>query len=178
MRPTPRHTHGIVAGMSTDASSAPERAGLSKFLDYQREALIHKLQGLSEEQARMTPTVSSLSLLSLVKHSGIWERRWFQVIVAGRRFPGEWPDVQAEAVDATFNLTEDETVETVVADYREQIAASQEILGTLDLDTPCAWPEMADKTLRWAALHMIEETARHAGHADLIRETIDGTCGR
>ena len=45
-------------------------------------------------------------------------------------------------------------------------------------DTPCAWPEMADQTLRWVALHMIEETARHAGHADIIRETIDGTRGR
>ena len=126
----------------------------------------------------MTATVSSLSLLSLVKHSAIWERRWFQVIVTGRRFPGEWPEVQSAGVDPTFRLTEEDTVETVVADYREQIAASQEILRTFDLDAPCAWPEMADQNLRWVALHMIEETARHAGHADIIRETIDGTRGR
>jgi uncharacterized damage-inducible protein DinB len=163
---------------TTNASPATERAGLSEFLDYQRGALIDKLQGLSDEEARMTATVSSLSLLSLVKHSAIWERRWFQVIVAGRRFAGEWPDVQSEEVDPTFRLTEEDTVETVVADYREQIAASREILGSLDLDTPCAWPEMADQNLRWVALHMIEETARHAGHADIIRETIDGTRGR
>jgi uncharacterized damage-inducible protein DinB len=163
---------------TTNASPATERAGLSEFLDYQRGALIDKLQGLSDEEARMTATVSSLSLLSLVKHSAIWERRWFQVIVAGRRFAGEWPDVQSEEVDPTFRLTEEDTVETVVADYREQIAASREILDSLDLDTPCAWPEMADQNLRWVALHMIEETARHAGHADIIRETIDGTRGR
>jgi hypothetical protein len=81
-------------------------------------------------------------------------------------------------VDPTFRLAEEDTVETVVADYREQIAASQEILGGFDLDAPCAWPEMADQNLRWVALHMIEETARHAGHADIIRETIDGTRGR
>ena len=163
---------------TTNASPATERAGLSEFLDYQRGALIDKLQGLSDEEARMTATVSSLSLLSLVKHSAIWERRWFQVIVAGRRFAGEWPDEQSEEVDPTFRLTEEDTVETVVADYREQIAASREILDSLDLDTPCAWPEMADQNLRWVALHMIEETARHAGHADIIRETIDGTRGR
>jgi hypothetical protein len=164
--------------LTTNASPETERAGLSEFLDYQREALIDKLQGLSDEEARMTATVSSLSLLSLVKHSAIWERRWFQVIVAGRRFAGEWPEVQSAGVDPTFRLAEEDTVETVVADYREQIAASQEILGGFDLDAPCAWPEMADQNLRWVALHMIEETARHAGHADIIRETIDGTRGR
>jgi hypothetical protein len=162
----------------SEVSHATERAYLGEFLDYQREALIGRLHGLSDDEARMTATVSSLSLLSLIKHSAIWERRWFQVIVAGRRFPGEWPDVQSEEVDPTFRLTDEDTVETVVAEYRAQIAVSQEILDTFDLDAPCAWPEMADQNLRWVALHMIEETARHAGHADIIRETIDGTRGR
>jgi uncharacterized damage-inducible protein DinB len=155
------------------ASPEAERAGLLEFLDMQREALIDKAQGLSDAQARLTPTVSSLSLLSLLKHSAIWERRWFQVIVAGRSFPGEWPEVRSQEVDSTFRLTDHDTVETVVADYREQIAASNEVLSALDLETPCAWPDMADQNLRWVALHMIEETARHAGHADIIRETID-----
>jgi Protein of unknown function (DUF664) len=163
---------------SLGVASEAERAGLCEFLDYQREALIGKLQGLDDEQARMTPTVSSLSLLSLIKHSAIWERRWFQVVVAGRRFPDEWPDVQSDQADPTFRLTDDDTVSTVVADYRQQIAASQEILSTFDLGLPCAWPEMANRNLRWVAFHMIEETARHAGHADIIRETIDGGRGR
>ena len=157
------------------ASPETERAGLCEFLDMQREALIDKLQGLSDDEARMAATSSSLSLLSLIKHSAIWERRWFQVIVAGRRFPGEWPEVRSVEADSTFRLTAEDTVETVVAYYREQIAASQEIVASVDLDTPCAWPEMADQNLRWVALHMIEETARHAGHADIIRETIDGS---
>lgn len=169
---------GSVHGMSkTKASPETERAGLCEFLDMQREALIEKVQGLSDGQARTAASSSSLSLLSLIKHSAIWERRWFQVIVAGRSFPGEWPEVQSEGVDPTFRLTDGDTVETVVADYREQIAASQEVVGSLDLDTPCAWPEMATQNLRWVALHMIEETARHAGHADIIRETIDGSRG-
>jgi uncharacterized damage-inducible protein DinB len=143
----------------------------------QREALINKLEGISDQEARRASTVSSLSLLSLIKHSAIWERRWFQVIAAGRSFPDEWPEVRTDEVDSTFRLTDDDTAETVVAYYREQIAASQQIVGTFDLDAPCVWPEMAHQNLRWVALHMIEETARHAGHADIIRETIDGSRG-
>jgi hypothetical protein len=154
-----------------------ERAGLCEFLDVEREALLDKLQGLSEEDARRAPTASSLSLLSLVKHSAIWERRWFQVIVAGRRFPGEWPEAPPPGEDETFRLTDEDTIESVVADYQEQIAASREIVGSLDLDALCARPDLAPQNVRWVALHMIEETARHAGHADIIRETIDGTRG-
>jgi uncharacterized damage-inducible protein DinB len=150
-----------------------ERAALCEFLDMQREALIDKLQGLSDEDVRRAATASSLSLLSLVKHSAIWERRWFQVVVAGRSFAGEWPQVQPRDENG-FRITHDDTIKTVVAYYREQIAASQEILRTVDLDAPCAWREMAGN-LRWVALHMIEETARHAGHADIIRETIDSS---
>jgi hypothetical protein len=155
-----------------------ERAGLREFLDYQREGPIAKLDGVSDGDAKRAPTVSSLSLLGLVKHSAIWERRWFQIIVAGRAFPNEWPEAGAEDEEATFQLAPDDTVETVVSEYREQIAASQEILERVDLDAPCAWAPMADTTVRWVALHLIEETARHAGHADIIRETIDGSRGR
>jgi hypothetical protein len=150
-----------------------ERAGLCEFLDMQRESLIEKLKGVSDEDAKRAPTVSSLSLLSLMKHSAIWERRWFQVVVAGRSFAGEWPEVQPEDENG-FRINHDDTIATVVAYYREQIAASQEILRTVDLDAPCAWREMAGN-LRWVAVHMIEETARHAGHADIIRETIDSS---
>lgn len=148
-----------------------ERATLVEFLDYQREALIRRLEGLTEHQARLTPTASSLSLLSLIRHSAIWERRWFQIIVAGRSFPGEWSD------DDTFQLTDADNIDTVVADYRTQIAASNEILATIDLDAPCARSDKINQTVRWVTVHLIEETARHAGHADIIRETIDGTRG-
>ena len=76
----------------SEGAPGTERATLCEFLDYQREALIGKVDGLTGEQARMTPTASALSLLSLIKHSAIWERRWFQIIVAGRSFPDEWPE--------------------------------------------------------------------------------------
>ena len=167
---------GSVACVSNaEVSPQTELAGLVKFLDYQREALINKVRGISNADTRRAPTASSLSLLSLVKHSAIWERRWFQVIVAGRSFPGDRPEMWIDEPDETFQLADEDTAETVIADYREQIAASQQILQGFDLDTRCAW--LADRNLRWVALHMIEETARHAGHADIIRETIDGSRG-
>jgi Protein of unknown function (DUF664) len=154
-----------------------ERAGLCEFLDLQREALIDKVQGLSDEDARRAPTASSLSLLSLIKHSAIWERRWFQIVVAGRRFPGEWPEASPQGEDETFRVTDGDSIESVVTDYREQIAASREILATFDLDALCARQDLAQQNVRWVAIHMIEETARHAGHADIVRETIDGSRG-
>ena len=158
--------------------SGSERSTLVEFLDYQREALIGSVEGLTDQQSRMTPTASSLSLLSLIKHSAIWERRWFQIIVAGRSFPSEWPavpDADPKETDPTFRLTDGDTIATVVADYREQIVASNDILGSFDLDALCARSDKVNESMRWVAVHMIEETARHAGHADIIRETIDGT---
>jgi uncharacterized damage-inducible protein DinB len=165
--------------MSTDKfSTETERDALCSFLDQQRDALIRKIDGLSEEDARKAATVSSLSLLGLLKHSAIWERRWFQIIFAGRSFPDEWPVVNAdEDADATFDLSDEDTVESVLAYYREQIAVSREITARRDLDARCARSDLVDENLRWVAMHLIEETARHAGHADIIREAIDGSRG-
>jgi uncharacterized damage-inducible protein DinB len=154
-----------------------EREALCGFLDEQRDALIRKVQGLSEEDARRAPTVSSMSLLGLLKHSVTWERRWFQVIVAGRVRAGEWPG-QDEDRDSTFDLADEDTVSSVLADYREQIAISREIVADRDLGAPVVRTDLIDQNLRYVVIHMIEETARHAGHADIIRETIDGRRGR
>jgi hypothetical protein len=79
--------------------------------------------------------------------------------------------------DATFDLSDEDTVASVLAYYREQIAASREITARGDLDARCARLDLVDENIRWVALHMIEETARHAGHADIIREAIDGSRG-
>ena len=159
-------------------SPETERAGMILFLDWQREALIRKVDGLTQEQACATPTVSALSLLGIIRHSAFWERRWFQVIVAGRTFPGEWPESGNAGDDDTFRLEATDTIESVVADYRSQIDASNQILSTVDLDAPCAVAPLSNRNVRWVAMHLIEETARHAGHADIIRETIDGVTGR
>jgi uncharacterized damage-inducible protein DinB len=161
---------------ATAFSTTSEREALGGFLDRQREALIRKIEGLSDTDARTAPTASSLSLLALVKHSAIWERRWFQVVVAGREFPGEWPAAGDDA-ETDLQVTEDDTVAYWVAYYREQIEASRAVVAGRDLDAPCAWPKLADRNTRFVVLHMIEETARHAGHADIIRETLDGSRG-
>ncbi len=155
-----------------------EREALNGFLDLQRSALVRKLQGVSDADARTSPTASSLSLLGLLKHSALWERRWFQVVLAGRTFPGEWPDVSGEGMDEEdFRIDAGDTVDFWVASYMEQASESREIAAALDLDDPCAWPPLAHRNLRWVLLHMIEETARHAGHADILRESIDGSRG-
>jgi len=154
-----------------------EREALGSFLDAQREALIRKIEGLDDAAARRSPTASSLSLLALVKHSAIWERRWFQIIAAGRRWPDEWPAVKDEVEDADLMVGDDDTVDQWVEYYREQIAESRAVVASLDLDAPCARADLIECNVRYVLFHMIEETARHAGHADIIRETIDGSRG-
>lgn len=126
----------------------------------------------------MTPTVSSLSLMGLLKHSALWERRWFQVIVAGRTLPGEWPEAEVQDwQDEDFRVDEQDTVKRWTAFFEEQVAISREIVAGLALEAPCSRSDLVDRNLRWVLLHMIEETARHAGHADIIRESIDGGTG-
>jgi hypothetical protein len=159
-----------------DFSTATERDALRSTLDWVRDALVRKIDGVSDTDARSTPTVSSLSLLSLLKHAAVWERRWFQIVFAGRDLPDRWPTVR-DPEGATFALDDDDTVESVLAYYREQISISREILADGDLDARCARTDLADDNLRGVAMHMIQETARHAGHADIIRESLDGSRG-
>jgi hypothetical protein len=98
--------------------------------------------------------------------------------VAGRAFPGEWPDIEvshAEMDAEDFGVDNSDTVRHWVAYFEEQTAISREIVAGISLDAPCTWPPLAGRNLRWVLLHMIEETARHAGHADIIRETVNGS---
>src|ERR1700689_4317193 len=143
-----------------------EREALQNFLDAQREALIRKIEGLDDATARKAPTASALSLLGIVKHCGLWERRWLQVVVAGRRFPGEWPEGNYTGMAEDFVVGEDDTVERWVAYYREQIEQSRAIAASMDLEAPVARTDLIDGNLRYVLFHLIEETARHAGHAE------------
>lgn len=158
-------------------STSSEREALEGFLDVQREALIRKIEGLDDASARKAPTASALSLLGIVKHCGLWERRWVQVVVAGRTFPGEWPNVAYTGMAEDFVVDENDTVEHWVLYYREQIEESRAIARSMDLDAPVARPDIQECNLRYVLFHLIEETARHAGHADIIRETLDGVVG-
>src|ERR1700733_6390722 len=90
-------------------SASSEREALEGFLDRQREALIRKIGGLDDATARKAPTASALSLLGIIKHCALWERRWFQVVVAGRRFPGEWPQGDYTGMAEDFVVGERDT---------------------------------------------------------------------
>ena len=149
-----------------------EIAGLGTFLDEQRASLLRKLEGLTEEQARSRPTASDFCMLTLVKHVAFVERRWFQLEVAWRDVPGLWPPPD----DRELRIEEGDTVDSVLRLYREVIEENQAILaGVTDLDSVS--PSSPPLNRRWVLLHLIEEVARHAGHADIIRESIDGTTG-
>lgn len=154
-----------------------ERAGLTMFLDAQREGLLRKLDSLDDQHARLTPTASNLSLLGLLKHAATWERRWFGVIVAGQTAPDDWPRTRPEPRDKDLFAAPDDTVERWLSEYRDACEASRSIVAARDLDSRCARTDIIDCNLRYVLLHMIEETARHAGHADIIRESVDGARG-
>jgi uncharacterized damage-inducible protein DinB len=160
------------------APVADEREGLLAYLDQQRQVLRIAAYGLTDEQARMTPTRSALSVGGLVKHVAETERSWMDVVLQRER------PVSGDAEDAyedSFRLLEGETLAWVLAFYDEVAAETAEIVAGLGLDHPVPVPpapwnpdDVEAWSLRWVLLHLIEETARHAGHADIVREAIDG----
>jgi uncharacterized damage-inducible protein DinB len=148
--------------------SAPELETLVTFLDYLRGSLARKLEAVSEQDARRSLVPSGTSLLSLVQHLTAAEVLWFQI-----RFNGSTEPEPDEPLDDAL------PVERHLAHYFAAIARDNEIVTTSgSVDERCADPEFAELDLRWVLVHMIEETARHAGHADIIREQIDGATGR
>jgi hypothetical protein len=149
-----------------------ERSGLLAFLDAQREALANAVKGLTELQARSIPTASTLSLATLIHHVTRVERRWTEVAIAGRDVPEIWPITD---YGADFRVEGAVRVRTVLAGYRAVANETTRIIAAVaDLSQPCADRANAHLSVRWVLLHLIEETARHAGHADIIRESIDG----
>jgi uncharacterized damage-inducible protein DinB len=153
---------------------APEKELLEGFLDWYRQAVISKVSGLGREQATRRQVPTPTTLLGIVKHLAYVERAWFQVRMDGKELPVPWPD---EDPDADFRIEPAETVEGLIAFYRESIAASKAVAARYQLDDRARDPRRK-VNLRWIMVHMIEETARHAGHADILRELIDGQTGR
>lgn len=162
-------------------SEAPgdERGALLAYLDAQRGGIRRALHGLTEEQARSTPSASALSLAGVLKHVTYGERGWLRTLQAG---DDEGYDFAAQAAqwEESFTAREDETVESLLALYERAAAetdAAVRAISSVDetFNAPkVPWDEGGKRSWRWALLHLIEETARHAGHADVIRETIDG----
>ncbi|WP_116953222.1 DinB family protein [Jiangella endophytica] len=159
----------------------PMKDTLKRYLQSHRDALLWKLDGLGERDARWPMTPTGTNLLGLVKHVASMEYDYFgKVFDRPAPEPMPWLDDDAEA-NADLWATTDQSREWVVGFYHRAIAhadATIDALGLDDTGTVPWWP--ADRnpvTLHWILVHMIAETARHAGHADILRETIDGEIG-
>lgn len=154
-----------------------EYAALENILDAQRVGLIRKVEDVPDDAARRAPTVSTLSLLGLLKHATVWEQRWMHVIMGGRSSSDGWPEVRPEPRDAELVVDADDTVAHWLSVYRAHTRTSNEIAASLGLDALSTRPDIVECNLRYVLLHLIQETARHCGHADIIRETLDGSRG-
>jgi len=149
-----------------------EKTTLIVFLDYLREALIVKTYGLPDDKARTPGVPSGTSLLWLIKHMIAVELNWFEWSYLGADVP---------LMDDEARVDPQETAADLIARYRDAVVRANAIIaGCDDLDRPgkrSLRPDAAP-SMRWLLVHMIEETARHAGHADILREHIDGATGR
>ena len=149
-----------------------ERSTALAFLAFARECVLKKVDGLTEEQLRRRLVVSDTTLLGLVRHLTDGERYWFGHVVAG--------EPEHADVDFTMTVPEDVPASEVVAAYRAAIDASDARLRRVSLDshTPLPHDDGRARTVRWVVAHMTSEVARHAGHADILREQIDQVTGR
>jgi hypothetical protein len=156
-----------------------EREALEQWTDFHRATLLQKCEGLAPEQltSRSAPP-SALSLLGLVRHMTMVERWWFRMHAAQEEVPFvHWSD---EAPEGDFTGVDDADAAADLEAFRAECEASRAAVAALPLDTVV--PSRGDhpdrvRNLRWIYLHMIEEYARHNGHADLLRERIDGVTG-
>jgi uncharacterized damage-inducible protein DinB len=162
--------------MSELGAQADERELLTGFLDWYRAVVENKVTGLSYDDASRIMTPTGMSPLGIVKHLGDVERRWFRL-----RFAGE--DVATlrteDDPDADFRVEPGDTVASVLDFYRRSAADARRITegASLDATSASTSPHYGRVSLRWILVHMIEETARHAGHLDIMREQIDGKTG-
>jgi uncharacterized damage-inducible protein DinB len=149
--------------------TADERELLLIWLSYLRGAVIRKVEGLSEQDARWTPDGALIPLLGVVNHLTHVEWRWIDGGMLGR------PVSRAES---EFQPGPELSVPAALAAYRQRAVATDAMVrAASSLTEPCRRDEDRDRDLRWVLLHLINETARHAGHADATRELLDGTTG-
>ncbi|HEV2255502.1 MAG TPA: DinB family protein [Streptosporangiaceae bacterium] len=154
-------------------STGGERQVLETFLDLYRDILKRKLTGLSDQQIRQRHVRSQTTLGGLAKHLAAVEREWFQVVLAGR----SEDELGAPPPGDGWTLSSDDTAETLLAGYERACADSRRAAAGLSLDHCVPHPRLGQVSLRWIYVHMIEESARHAGHADILREQTDGATG-
>jgi uncharacterized damage-inducible protein DinB len=154
-----------------------ERPQLEAWLDFYRATLLTKCDSLNVAQLKTRPLATSpLSLLGIVRHMTFVEQVWFETTFAGADTV-DYYKTDGDR-DADFNDLDSDATETVFDLYQEVIAVSKDLVASHSLDEHAKKPRRGrDVDLRWIYLHMIEEYARHCGHADLLREMIDGKTG-
>ncbi|MEU6426279.1 DinB family protein [Microbispora sp. NPDC046973] len=156
------------------AATGGERQVLEAFLDLLRAMVVRKAQGLSEQDVRRRHVPSATTLAGLVRHLTVVERNWFARVLA--QDPAIAPPSEKDA-DRSFAVGDDDTIESLIAAYEQACAESRRIAARFPLDHEVPHEQVASLSLRWIYVHMIEETARHAGHADILRELTDGATG-
>jgi hypothetical protein len=154
---------------------AAERETLEGFLDYHRTALSGKLRGLSEEDARRRLVPSATTLLGLVSHAAAVERNWFQHYLGGR--PREEITGNARGDAPSWDTGAGQTIAGVIAEFESACEESRRIAAGFALDQTVPHDQLGRVSLRFIYMNIISEHARHAGHADILREQIDGTTG-
>jgi uncharacterized damage-inducible protein DinB len=167
----------------TDERPVPPRDGaerqmLAAWLDRQRATLALKCAGLTDDQLRArTVPPSGLSLLGLVRHMAEVERNWFGPLLAGEQMGGIWAAGQALDPEPAFDEVATADVAAAFASWQAECERARELADTADSLEVTGLRGGARFSLRWVMVHLIEEYARHNGHADLLRERIDGSTG-
>ncbi len=157
---------------SETSTTAGEREQIESFVHDTRVEIVGLLDGVTDEQARRRLVPSRTTLLGLVKHATFVERVWFEVAIEGRtRAEIGLP----EDSEDSFELTAEDTIESVQTGYRRAWRSAEEIAAGHALDDLALHNRMSPMSLRWIMLHIIEELARHAGHGDILKEQILAT---
>jgi uncharacterized damage-inducible protein DinB len=155
-------------------TTAGELETLTTFLDYYREVMIGKIRGVDAAGLRQSPVESGTCLGGLLKHLAYVERWWFQAVHAGRTVGFPWTE---DDPDADWRLEDGDDADSLIALYEAEVAQARlTVDANPDLDHVSSTGR-SEYSLRWILVHMIEEVARHAGHADLLREQYDGATG-
>ncbi len=168
-------THREALNAHFASKNSPERDTLTGTLRNLRAVVAWKLAGLDDEGAKRSVVDSATTLLGIVHHLAWVEAWWFQEVFAGEEV--DYPFVLGGGSDAEFHMTDDDTVEGILDVYERNVMRSDVIIAAAPDLGAAVEANGTEYSLRWILAHMIDETARHAGQMDIIREQVDGATG-